>query len=170
MESFQEIKFSVQMKTIYMFDFLYWHSYHGITGIINYALSFAGIAALAAGFGKGNVTVIVMLVALSLLFTVINPLSLLYKAARQVKKSPVFAKPLVYTFDENGFSVSQEENTSSVNWDAVVLLRETGKSIILYLGAANAQILPKKEIGSQVDELKTLIRHALPQHAKKLKK
>ena len=170
MESFQEIKFSVQMKTIYMFDFLYWHSYHGITGIINYALSFAGIAALAAGFGKGNVTVIVMLVALSLLFTVINPLSLLYKAARQVKKSPVFAKPLMYTFDETGFSVSQEENTSSVNWDAVVLLRETGKSIILYLGAANAQILPKKEIGSQVDELKTLIRHALPQHAKKLKK
>ena len=54
MESFKEVKFSVQMKTMYMFDFLYWHSYHGVTGIINYALSFAGIAALIAGFGKGN--------------------------------------------------------------------------------------------------------------------
>jgi hypothetical protein len=54
MDSFKEVTFSVQMKTIYMFDFLYWHSYHGVTGIINYALSFAGIAALIAGFGKGN--------------------------------------------------------------------------------------------------------------------
>jgi len=170
MESFQEVKFSVQMKTVYMFDFLYWHSYHGITGIINYALSFAGIAALLAGFGKENTMVTVMLVALALLFTVINPLSLLHKAARQVKKSPAFAKPLLYTFDKKGFSVSQEENTSSVNWDAVVLIRETGKSIILYLGAANAQILPKKEIGGQLDAFKTLIKEVLPQQAKKLKK
>ena len=69
MESFKEVKFSVQMKTMYMFDFLYWHSYHGVTGIINYALSFAGIAALIAGFGKGNTLVTVMLVALSALFT-----------------------------------------------------------------------------------------------------
>ena len=53
MKSNKEVRFSVQMKTVYMFDFLYWHSYHGITGIINYALSFAGIAALIAGFGKG---------------------------------------------------------------------------------------------------------------------
>ena len=54
METFQEVKFTVQMKTAYMFDFLYWHSYHGITGIINYALSLAGFVALAVGFGKNN--------------------------------------------------------------------------------------------------------------------
>ena len=170
MESKKEIKFSVQMKTTYMFDFLYWHSYHGITGIINYALSFAGIAALIAGFGKGNAMVTVMLVALALLFTVINPLSLLYKAARQVKKSPLFAKPLQYVFDENGFSVSQEEQCDTAKWDSVVFIRETEKSIILYLGAANALILPKKDIGTQLADFKALLHEALPQQAKKLKK
>ena len=158
------------MKTIYMFDFLYWHSYHGVTGIINYALSFAGIAALIAGFGKGNAFVTVMLVALSALFTVINPLSLLYNAARQVKKSTMFAKPLYYKFDTRGFSVSQDNNADSAEWKSVVLIRETGKSIILYLGAANALILPKKEIGEQMADLKKLIRAALPEQAKKLKK
>ena len=170
MESNKQIKFSVQMKTAYMFDFLYWHSYHGITGIINYALSFAGIAALIAGFGKGNAMVTVMLVALAALFTVINPLSLLYKAARQVKKSPLFAKPLQYAFDADGFSVSQEEKTDFAKWEAVVFIRETGKSVILYLGAANALILPKKDIGNQLADLKELLREALPQQAKKLKK
>ena len=52
----------------------------------------------------------------------------------------------------------------------MVFIRETGKSIILYLGAANALILPKKEIGGQLADLKKLIRAALPQQAKKLKK
>lgn len=169
MEPLNEVKFSVQMKTAYMFDFLYWHSYHGITGVINYALSFAGIAALIAGFGKGNAAVTVMLVLLALLFTVINPLSLLYKAARQIKRNPMFAKPLEYKFDAAGFSISQDGKTDSAKWEAVVLLRETGKSVILYLGAANALILPKQEIGDKLDALKALIREALPQLGKKLK-
>ena len=170
MESFKEVKFSVQMKTAYMFDFLYWHSYHGITGIINYALSFAGIAALAAGFGKGNTFVTIMLVALAALFTVINPLILLYKAAGQVKRSKMFAKPLHYKFDTRGFSVSQENNSDSAEWNAVLLIRETRKCIILYLGASNALILPKKEIGAGLADLKKLMRAALPEQAKKLKK
>ena len=170
MKSNKEVRFSVQMKTMYMFDFLYWHSYHGITGIINYALSFAGIAALIAGFGKGNTMVTVMLAALAALFTVINPLSLLYKAARQVKKSPLFEQPLHYIFNAEGITVSQNDKNDSAKWEAVVLIRETGKSIILYLGAANALILPKKEIGNQMADLKALIHEALPQQAKKLKK
>ena len=170
MESNKEVKFSVQMKTAYMFDFLYWHSYHGITGIINYVLSFAGIAALLAGFGKGNAMVTGMLVILALLFTVINPLSLLYKAYRQVKKSPLFAKPLFYSFHADGFSISQEEKNDSAKWEAVVFLRETRKSIILYLGAANALVLPKKDIGNQLADFKALLCGALPQQAKKLKK
>lgn len=169
MESFKEVKFSVQMKTSYMFDFLYWHSYHGMTGVINYAFSFAGVAALLAGFGKGNTVVTIMLVALALLFTVINPLLLLYKAAGQVKRTTMFAKPLYYKFDTRGFSISQENNSDSAEWNSVVLIRETGKSIILYMGAANALVLPKKEIGNQLDDLKKLIRAALPELAKKLK-
>ena len=158
------------MKTSYMFDFLYWHSYHGLTGIINYAISLVGVAALIAGFGKNNTVITVMLVALALLFTVINPLSLLYKAARQVKKVPMFQKPLYYRFDANGFSISQESSSDSAKWDSVVLLRETGKSIILYMGAANALVLPKEEIGGQLEDFKALLRQALPQLAKKLKK
>ena len=170
MESFKEVKFSVQMKTGYMFDFLYWHSYHGITGIINYALSFAGVAALIAGFGKDNTAVTIMLVVLASLFTVINPLLLLYKAAKQVKRTPMFAKPLQYKFDTRGFSISQESSSDSAEWSSVIFIRETGKSIILYLGASNALVLPKKEIGSQLEDLKKLMRSALPELAKKLKK
>ena len=170
METLKEVKFSVQMKTTDMFDFLYWHSYHGITGVINYAISFVGIAAMALGLGKDNTAVTVMLVILALLFTVINPLSLLYKAARQIKRTPMFSKPLEYRFDKKGFSISQDSTSDSADWESVVMLRETGKNIILYMGASNAMVLPKREISGQLPELKLLIRTALPQLGKKLKK
>lgn len=165
----KEVSFSVQMKTAYMFDFLYWHSYHGLAGVVNYAISFAGVAALAAGMGKGNTVVTVMLVALALLFTVINPLSLLYKAARQIKRTPMFQKQLRYKFDRTGFTISQESMSDSAKWEQIVLLRETGKCIILYMGAANAIVLPKQEIGSQLADFKALLKEALPVLAKKLK-
>lgn len=165
----KEVKFSVQMKTEYMFDFLYWHSYHGFNGIINYAFSLAGVAALIAGFGKDNTAVTMMLVVLALLFTVINPLSLLYKAARQIKRTPMFQKPLHYSFDAKGFTISQESTSDSAEWSSILLVRETGKSIILYMGAANAIILPKKEAGDQLGNLKALLKEALPVLAKKLK-
>ena len=169
MEALREIKFSVQMKTSYMFDFLYWHSYHGVSGVVNYALSLAGVAALIAGFGRDNAAVTLMLVFLAMLFTVINPLSLLYKAARQIKRTPMFQKPLEYCFDEKGFTVSQEGKSDSVEWNTVVLVRETGKNIILYMGAAKAIILPKKAIDEQLPELKALICEVIPTLGKKLK-
>ena len=75
----KQVTISVQMKTGYMFDFLYWHSYSGVMGIVNYGLSLAAVAALVAGFGKGNPVATVALLVLSLLFTVINPLLLLQK-------------------------------------------------------------------------------------------
>lgn len=82
----------------------------------------------------------------------------------------MFAKPLYYKFDTRGFSISQDNNSDSAEWNTVVFIRETGKSIILYLGAANALILPKKDIGDQLADFKKLIRGVLPQQAKKLKK
>lgn len=170
MENLKEVKFSVQMKTTDMFDFLYWHSYHGITGIVNYTFSFVGVAALVAGVGRGNTGVTIMLVLLALLFTVINPLSLLYKAARQIKRTPMFSKPLEYRFDSKGFSISQEGSSDSAEWESVMMLRETGKTIILYMGASNAMVLPKREIAEQLPELKALIRSALPELGRKLKK
>ncbi len=169
MESWKKVTFSVQMKISYLFDFLYWHSYHGITGIINYAFSFVGIAALFAGFGKGNTAITVMLVILALLFTVINPALLLYKAARQKARTPMFSKPLQYKFDTEGFIVSQENSSNTAEWENVVLVRETGKSIILYMGASNALILPKEEVGERWNDLKMLLHSAIPEQAKKLK-
>lgn len=166
----KKVTVSVQMKTAYMFDFLYWHSYGGMMGIINYGFSLAAVAALFFGFGKGDTLATVALIVLALLFTVINPLLLLRRAARQIKRTPMFHKPIEYSFDEKGFAVTQDGETGEAEWAEVVLVRETKKTLVLYLGAANAIVLPKEECGEKMTEIKNLLKTARPVFASKLKK
>ena len=170
MEAGKKITVCIQMKTAYMFDFLYWHSYSGFMGVVNYGFSLIALAALLAGFGKGNTMATVALTVLALLFTVINPLLLLQKAAKQIKRTPMFQKPIEYTFDEKGFTVTQENESATAEWTDVVLVRETKKTLVLYLGAANAIVLPKEECGEAMAGVKALLLEARPVFAGKLKK
>ncbi len=165
-----KVTVSVQMKTAYMFDFLYWHSYSGFMGIINYGFSLAAVVALCLGFGKGDAMATIALVVLALLFTVINPLLLLQKADKQVKRMPMFRNPILYSFDQKGFTVTQDGESAEAEWAEVVLVRETKKTLALYLGAANAIVLPKEECGEAMAEIKRLLKEARPAFAPKLKK
>lgn len=165
----KSISLTIQMTKSAMFDFLYWHSYHGFMGIVNYGFSFIALIALLCGFGKGNTIATIALLILASLFTIINPILLYYKAVRQVKKTPMFQKPLEYTFDEKGFHVAQGAEQAFASWGDVLMLRETNKTIVLYLGASNATVLPKKDCKEHLAQIKEFIRAAAPQAAKKLK-
>ncbi len=166
MES-QEIRFTVKMKTLYMFEFLYINSYSGLRGIINYAFSLVGIIALIFGFGDTPLSFAALLI-LSLLFTVIDPLLLLFKAFRQVKTNKVFKEPIEYTFRIDGFSAKQNEESTDAPWDIVLLGKETLKSIILFTGNNNAIILPKADIGGQLKAFKELLVLVRPNECAKL--
>ena len=165
----KSISLTIQMTKSAMFDFLYWHSYHGFMGIVNYGFSLIALIALLCGFGKGNVIATIALMVLASLFTIVNPALLYYKAVRQVKRIPMFQKPLEYTFDKKGFSVSQETEQAFASWSDVLLIRETNKTIVLYLGAANATVLPKKDCKEHLAQIKEFIRASAPEVAKKLK-
>ena len=165
----KSISLTIQMTPSAMFDFLYWHSYHGFMGIVNYGFSLIALIALLCGFGKGNTIATIALLVLASLFTIINPVLLYYKAVRQVKKVPMFQKPLEYTFDEKGFQVAQGTEQAFASWEDVLLLRETKKTMVLYLGASNATVLPKKDCKEHLAQIKEFIRTAVPELAKKLK-
>ena len=141
----RQVTVEVTMKTRYMFSFLFYNSYYGVRGAINYALSAVAIVALLCGFGDSPVAVF-FLVLLALLFTVIEPLMLLFKAFRQVKTSESFVLPTVYTFAENAFYLRQGDVRQQAPWDLVLLVRENRDIIMLFTGGSNAILLPKDQI------------------------
>ena len=165
----EKLSVSVQMKTSYLFDFLYQHSYHGFYGVLNYGFSLFAVILLLCGVGKDNAVTTVALVVLALLFTVINPLLLYQKAAKQKRMVPAFQKPLQYELDETGVTCHQEAERVTFNWSDIAMLRETGKNLILYFGAANAVVFPKAELADKLPAVKELLRKARPDLTKKLK-
>ncbi len=152
----RSVEFTVNMKTIDLFEFLYINSYSGFRGVINYGFSLIAIVALIFGYGDTLYSRIALIV-LALLFTVINPLLLLFKAWRQTKMNPGFSKPVKYTFDANGITLAQGEETQSVPWEIVLLAKETLGSIILFTGNNNATILPKRFVGDRLEDFRALL-------------
>lgn len=152
----REIRFSVIMKVKDMYRFLMHHGYSGMSGIINLVISGGALVLLLAGFGDST-TAKVMLGIVAALFTVINPVYLYYKAAKQVKLTPMFAKPLEYMVDESGITVSQGEESLQVAWVELRRVVETGKDFYVYLSLTRAYIFPKTELAGKQEEFRAMV-------------
>ncbi len=163
------IEFTVSMKTGYIFEFLYVNSYSGFRGVINYGFSAIAIAALIMGYGD-QIYSKIALILLALLFTVISPAMLLFKAWRQMKMNQGFKKPVHYAFNKSSIILSQETESQEVPWEIVLLAQETFKSILLFTGNNSATILPKDCIGEELPAFKALLREMCPPGCIKLKK
>lgn len=167
----QEIQFSVKMKVNTMYRFLMHHGYAGVSGIINLVISGGALVMLIAGVGEST-TSKVALAIVAALFTIINPLYLYYKAAKQVKLTPMFAKPLDYTINDEGMTVSQGEESLTVGWDELRKAVETGKDFYIYLSLTRAYIFPKEDLAGMEDAFREAVKtHTKPEICKyRLKK
>ncbi len=154
----KEVKFSVQMTIKTMYSFLMYHGYHGFAGIANLVLSGGAIGLLIAGVGKEDSFARLMLVLIALLFTVINPIYLLYKAAKQVKLTPMFLKPLNYVVNEQGILVSQETEKLLTEWEEVIKVTETKQAYYIYLSLTRSFLFPKESLGDQEQIFREILR------------
>ena len=68
----------------------------------------------------------------SLLFTVINPIMLLRRAQKQVKRNPGFSTPIEYTFTKKGFTMQQGEEKATAEWKDLWKVRDGKKYLYLY--------------------------------------
>lgn len=164
-----KISFSVQMKTSYMFRFLYVNSYSGARGIVNYSISLAGLLALIFDI-PDDLPAKVVCIIIACMFTIIDPLILFTKGLQQVKLNPVFKQPINYTFSVENFTVGQNGENAEAPWDMVLLAKETRGLFILFTPNKNAIILPKSSMEGQEEDMYRILSLALPEDRKQLKK
>lgn len=165
----KEIKFQVLMKVTDMYNFLLRHAYGGYQGIIGIVISVGAFSLYLSGFGKGDSFSTLLLIVMSSLFTIIQPLHLYYKAAKQVKLNPVFREPLNYKVNQEGITVGQGEEEGLMPWEDIVKVIETKRSVIIYLSRINAYIFPKRELGEQYEAFKSFINKHVDAKYRKLK-
>ena len=135
-----EVEFDIQIKPGDLYDYMLYHTYTGLSGLIG---AVAGALMLVAGLrGAG-----ILFVAAGMVILLYLPGSLFLKSRQQFLANSAFRKPLHYKMTEEGIEVSQGEETQSQKWEDMYKAVSTVKSVIVYTSPVNAAIFPKRELG-----------------------
>lgn len=154
----QEANFQILMKVNDMYRFLIRHAYIGTSGVINLIISGGAFILFLVGAGGNSGVSNGMLLLIAALFTIINPIYLYYKAAKQVKLTPMFLKPLEYIINDEGILVCQGDEKLTIKWEQIRKVIEAKKDFYVYLSPTRAYILPKEQYDNQVEVVKELIK------------
>lgn len=156
-----KIEFDVKMTTPVMYDYM---MYHTITGIQFWMAEAIGVMLLAMFFINHNLLYIIA----GLVVLVYLPIERYIQAKKQVTLNPVFKETLHYTLDDTMMAVDVLDEHMEAQWDQVVKVRSTKKSLILYTNRVTATIFPKESLGEDYDKAVELIRNGVPANRVKI--
>lgn len=145
--------FSVQMTAKEVFRFSLHHSYFKVSGIIGVLMSVASLLTFILFFhdlGDQNKAV---LLVVALWFTVLEPMAIYTRAKGQAKRNPTYKKPLIYTLNQEGITVSQDEQSQSIEWNQLMKIVETSSQYLVYSSKVHAFVFPKASMKEQQEEI-----------------
>lgn len=151
------LHFKVKIGVKDLFRFLMEYNYKSVGGAFGLVISFACLGLLAYSFPDNSTQVNVLLLVIGLLFTVIQPLMLLKKAAVQVVKNPVFRDTLEYEIGDQGITVRQKDVEQEIFWDRISKICESKKQILVYTSRVNACIWPKEQLEDKLCQVSSLL-------------
>jgi hypothetical protein len=150
-----ELEFDVKITASAMYDYLLYHTYTSLSGLLGTIVGVFLIMGFAAT--KYPIYLIAGIVLIAYL-----PCSLFLRANQQVVNTPAFKQPLHYKMTSEGISVSQGESEEHQSWDNCYKAVSTSKSIIIYTSRATASIFPKSDLGDKKDALIQIISTNMP--------
>lgn len=151
------IEFSVQMTVKEVYKYTMYHVYSGFSGRFGLIVSIAALLMLIINFSNIDDKTKTVLIILGLWFTVLEPLMALSRVKLQVKRNKTYQQPLNYRVDENGITVSQNEQSQSVGWDRLVKIVETPSQFLVYSSRIHSFVFPKNMMECQEDAMRALV-------------
>ena len=139
--------------------FLIRNNFLRVGGVFGLLISIAAIVGLIVFWKYFAVAQRVILIFLGLMFTVIQPVTLLMKGWEQLKKG-AFREPFHYTFSSEGIEVVNIAGTANVKWGDIRRVVTAKDAIYIYMNAVSAFILPRSECGENyIPAVKMLKEH-----------
>lgn len=155
-----EVEFDVKIKTGDLYDYMLYHTYSGLAGIMG---TIVGILLVASSFVNSSV-ISGIAGAVVILYL---PWTLFLKAQKQAQFTPAFKKPLHYKMTDQGIEISQGDEVQNQAWADMVKAISTRNSIIVYTSKINAAIFPKRDLGEKTTAVIEMIStHMTPKKVK----
>ena len=149
----KQITFSVQMTWKEIYKFTMYHTYHSFAGILGVILSIMALANLILSFDKLSDQSKTIMTIVAAWFLIFEPLRMLMRSKSQMKLSKAYKKPLNYIVNEEGITVSQDEESQTIEWKLLFKIVETKSQFLVYSNRINSFIFPKSSLEGQVDDL-----------------
>lgn len=147
-----EVKTKITKKELY--EFIMNNNYASIRGVVSVLFSIVSAIGTVIYWSEFSNLQKVLMLFMSLMFTVITPLEYYIRAGRQVKKN--FKDEMEYLFDEAGITIKIRDESSSLPWNEVMKVISTKNLVVVYFTPIRAFIIPKKDI-TVFDELKEMM-------------
>lgn len=156
----KEIQISIKIRVKDMFYFMMYHTYCCMGGIFSVLFSLISFFILFVTWKKVDLPYSVLLAICALLFTVINPVMLYIRSMKQVAMREAVRKPILYTFTKKGFTIEQDQERASAQWNEMWKIVDKKQYILLYGDRVHANILPKDQMQGRQDEISALIKES----------
>ncbi|WP_333651841.1 YcxB family protein [Lacrimispora sp.] len=166
MEEKFPIVIEIKLTAKDLWKFSLYHAYWGSKGIFSAIFSLAAAYLLITAWSTSTVAYRIMLLVSALIFTVWQPLLLYYRSVKQAK-NPRIQNGMTLSFDEDGFLVSQGEESLLLNWENVKRGVRIGDMIILYMDQIRAYLLTDGCMAEKKAEITELIKEKLPPKRRK---
>ena len=145
-----KLELDVKITANDLFDYMMYHTYTGMSGIVGTVCGIFMILVFLKGYGiwwlAGGAVILLYL-----------PGSLFMRSRRQYLSNPAFKEALHYTFDDEGVTISQNDTHESQSWDNIYKAVSTPGCIVLYTSRVNASLFPKRDLGDNKEALIRMI-------------
>lgn len=156
------VKFDVKMTDKAMYDFLLYHTYTKVSGMLGVMFGFLMFLVAFRQLAQKQPETSVFFFFLAFFFLVFTPVILWKRAKEQVKHTPMFQEPIHYELNQKGVAVSQGEQKTLNKWKDFEKAVATNQSIILYVTRMRAIIFPRKDMGEQYTAAVSMIYTHMP--------
>lgn len=155
--------FEVKMTQEALFEFLMFHTYHGIKGILYLVVGVACWIGAIISFAMGKVSWGLGLVFVFASLLLVIPSLLKFSAANQLRKSKIYNTPIRYTLEKDGLRVERAGKNKITPWKDMYRVMITPNLVAIYQTPYAAFIFPNSDIGPQMDPLKKTLRTLFPE-------
>lgn len=154
-------EFETKVEAKDLMDFKVYHNYHSVSGIAALIFGIIALIICVVSIGQVNIAYTLMMGFFGLFFTAYTPISMWVKVKKQMKKVPAFREPVKYTVTSEKIELTQGEIKEELLWDDIFKIICTGKSLVLYITAVRANIIPLESLGGSAQTFLEIARQKL---------
>ncbi len=127
-----------------MYEFLFYHSYKNVMGIMSIVLGLGAVVMVIIGLIMSFTPIqIVLFGVIALMFVTNSPLTLKRRARKQVEMLADPKNTITYVFSDEGFDMSRGDNEyADFKWERLCKVKEGKHGFFMYLERNRAFVIP----------------------------